>query len=384
MLLVLLLALPAKPSLAQTVEQYRQRAIQLSRAKSWDEAIGNYQKAIELEPNDVLTHYNLALALKYKGDARQAAEEFEAVLRLKPKWADAHYGLGATWYELHELVAAQKELRTAVELDPKKAEGHRLLARVYAEQSDLSAAEVELHRAVALKPSADVYFELGTVEEQLGKLDAAAVQCRDALRLNPGLAPAEVLLGVALRRKGNHAAALVHFRKAVEIDPKDPEAQLNLGKELKAGGDTAGAIAAFRRAIELKPDFELAHYNLGIALRIEGDVAAAHKELDELNGLHEFRARLAQAKLLILQGTEALKKQELDAAQDLFQQSIEQSPELPTGYYYLGVTWDRKGEPARAIADYQKALALKPDYAQAHSSLGLLCWRQGDHARGLE
>src|SRR5215831_12885982 len=83
MLFVLLLALlPAKPSLAQTAEQYRQRAIQLSRAKSWDEAIGNYQKAIELEPNDVLTHYNLALALKHKGDARQAAEEFEAVLRL--------------------------------------------------------------------------------------------------------------------------------------------------------------------------------------------------------------------------------------------------------------------------------------------------------------
>src|SRR2546429_1661477 len=97
-----------------------------------------------------------------------------------------------------------------------------------------------------------------------------------------------------------------------------------------------------------------------------------------------FRSRLAQAKLLILQGVEALKKQELDAAQTLFQKSIEQSPDLPTGYYYLGVTWERKGEPSRAVADYQKALELKPDYAQVHSSLGLLYWRQGDHARGLE
>src|SRR5215831_14820907 len=99
----------AAPSFAQTAESYRQQAIELSRHKSWDQAIANYHKALDLAPNDPLTHYNLALTLKYKGEARQAVEEFESTLRLKPKWADAHYGLGATWYDLHDLVAAQKE-----------------------------------------------------------------------------------------------------------------------------------------------------------------------------------------------------------------------------------------------------------------------------------
>ena len=32
---------------------------------------------------------------------------------------------------------------------------------------------------------------------------------------------------------------------------------------------------------------------------------------------------------------------------------------------------------------FKKALELKPDYAQAHSSLGLLYWRQNDHPRAL-
>src|SRR5881398_2034235 len=178
--------------------------------------------------------------------------------------------------------------------------------------------------------------------------------------------------------------ALGEFRKAVEIDPKDPTAQYNLGKELKAGGDTADAIAAFQRAIELKPDFEEAHYSLGIALREQGQTQAGQKELEELKGLREFRARLAQSKYLILQGVDALNQQKLDDALALFQKSIDQSPELPTGYYYLGVTWDRKAEPTRAIADYQKALELKPDYAQVHSSLGLLLWRQGDRNRALQ
>src|SRR5882724_13018435 len=103
---------------AQTAESYRQQALQFSRVKSWDQAASNYRKALALEPDDGVTHYNLALTLKYEGDARQAAEEFEAAVRLKPKWADAHYGLGTIRYDLHDQAAALKELRTAVELEP--------------------------------------------------------------------------------------------------------------------------------------------------------------------------------------------------------------------------------------------------------------------------
>src|SRR5256884_8914616 len=99
-------------SSAQTAESYRQQAIDFSRNKSWDQAISSYRKALALEPNDPDTHYNLALTLKYKGDAKQAVEEFEATVRIKPKWAEAHYGLGATWYDLHDQAAALKELQT--------------------------------------------------------------------------------------------------------------------------------------------------------------------------------------------------------------------------------------------------------------------------------
>ena len=149
------------PAFAQTAEAYRQHAIELSRNKSWDQAIDSYRKALALEPNDPVTHYNLALALKNKGDAALAAEEFEATLRLKPKWADAHYGLGATWYDPHDQAAALKELRTAVELDPANAGAHPFLARVYLEQNNPSAAERELRRALWWKPSAEMHLESG-------------------------------------------------------------------------------------------------------------------------------------------------------------------------------------------------------------------------------
>ena len=160
------------PSLAQTAQVYRQQANTFARSKSWDEAIAAYRKVLELDPNDALTHYDLAFALKYKGDTKQAVEEFEVAIRLKPGWGEAHYGLGAALYDLHDQAGALKELRKAVECEPSNAAAHLFLAHVYSEQNDFSAAERELNRAVALKPSAEMHFELGQVEGQLGKLDA--------------------------------------------------------------------------------------------------------------------------------------------------------------------------------------------------------------------
>jgi len=198
-LCVFVLFCPAE-STAQTAASYRKRATELSRAKSWDDAISNYRNALALEPNDAVTHYDLALALKYKGETREALKEFEAAVELRPKWADAHYGLGAAWYDLHDQTAAVKELHTATALDPANAAAHRLLARLFSQENNLVDAEHELKLALRLRPSADTHLELGVVEGLLGKLNDAVAQFRYAIRVDPRLAAAHLMLGMALRR----------------------------------------------------------------------------------------------------------------------------------------------------------------------------------------
>ncbi len=173
--LVLTLAC-SRPALAQTAQAYRQQADTFVRSKSWDEAITAYRKALELDPNDALTHYDLALAFNYKGDTKQAVEEFQSAIQLKPGWGQAHYSLGVALYTLHDQAGARKELRKALACEPANAAAHVFLAHVYSEQNDFPAAERELSRAVTLKPAAETHFELGEVEGQLGKLDAAAAR----------------------------------------------------------------------------------------------------------------------------------------------------------------------------------------------------------------
>ena len=110
--------------------------------------------------------------------------------------------MGASLYDLKDFPGSLKELRTAVTLDPKNAGAHRLLARIYSQQNDDSSAERELRLALAAKPSADLHFELGSTLGQLGKIDAAAAEFRAALQMDPQMAPAHRLLGVALQPSG--------------------------------------------------------------------------------------------------------------------------------------------------------------------------------------
>jgi Flp pilus assembly protein TadD len=48
-----------------------------------DQAIAHYVQALRLRPDDSNAHYNLATALKQKGDVERAAQEYETALELE-------------------------------------------------------------------------------------------------------------------------------------------------------------------------------------------------------------------------------------------------------------------------------------------------------------
>src|SRR5262249_1482221 len=69
--------------------------------------------------------------------------------------------------------------------------------------------------------------------------------------LDPKLANAHNLLGLALKDKGQVDEAIVCYRKAIELSPKFDEAYCNLGHAFRSQGRFAEALAAYQRGHEL-------------------------------------------------------------------------------------------------------------------------------------
>ena len=73
-------------------------------------------------------HYNLATALSVAGSFDEAVKEYEAALQLKPDYGNAHNNLGTVLAARGRLPEAIAHFRDAARLDPSSVQAHRNIA----------------------------------------------------------------------------------------------------------------------------------------------------------------------------------------------------------------------------------------------------------------
>ncbi len=97
-----------------------------------DKGLAELRRAVELDPDDVMTRLELAFELLLHGDNAEAKEHATKAVARAPSLFAAHNALGRALVELGELDAGIRELEEAVRLAPESAETHFTLARAYA------------------------------------------------------------------------------------------------------------------------------------------------------------------------------------------------------------------------------------------------------------
>ena len=64
-----------------------------------------------------------------------------------------------------------------------------------------------------------------------------------------------------------------------------------------------------------------------------------------------------------------------------YEQALRINPDYAQAHYDLGNAFLREGKIEEAIAQYEQALRIKPDYAEAHNNLGTVLWRRRVRSR---
>ena len=118
--------------------------------------------------------------------------------------------------------------------------------------------DIEVHEKL-LKANPDDAAEhryLGVRYQQIGKVENAVVQFREALQIEPNSGRTHFLLGEALAESGRFDDALGHFREADRLEPDQPETLNSLAHVLARhpapeARDPAQAMRLATRAVEL-------------------------------------------------------------------------------------------------------------------------------------
>lgn len=219
-------------------------------------------------------------------------------------------------------------------------------------QAAVSSAIQDSQRLTALYPQDPLLWRLqGAVYETVipfiqGSERFAGAAYQHATELEPGNPAAYVDWGRAGLVFTDRLASL-----AEQAQGKDRETLL------KTRTDNLNEIAViFQRAIQVKPDYAPAHFLLAqTAIRLGNlDVAIASVENTKLVAPFDIGVAF-QLGLLYYQ------KSDLDRAAAEFERAITMNEQYANARYFLGLIYDRKKDVAGALAQFERIAATNPD-----------------------
>lgn len=232
-------------------DEHNSRGIALADRGWLDEAIREFQKAIELDPDSAHARDNLASVLAEKGLFREALAEYLAALRIEPESPTAHHNL-ACFLAIHGPEMAVSEYREAIRIDPEYPDAHLNLGLSHAEAGRNAEAKEAFQRAIDLAPGdALPRQELGGILLDEGDHRAAIGHLKEAVRLDPASFEAWLDLGVAYAQKGFYAEAERAYARAGELRPEDVLLAYDRAALYALWGKAPQSVEALRKAISL-------------------------------------------------------------------------------------------------------------------------------------
>ena len=250
-----------------------------------------------------------------------ALRQPENVLHLisTAKTANDHYLRGTALFQLHRFSEADTESDAAMLLDSNDPKVLVLRARLLQRAGEQNAALEMAQKASQLAPGWDEPFYLAGISHYFNRQYAQARQClARAFELNPALAAAVFVEGLAWANEGNPEQAKKSIQQAIALQPDNARFHCHLGIIILRENQYEHAEEFFLKSIELKPQYALPHYELG---KLRMQLKQWHRAADELD------------------------------------KAITLDPGLTSAHYQLARVYAKLGErdkAARALAEFQK------------------------------
>ena len=334
-----------------------------------------FKRALAIKPDVEIARALTVIALRLKDNSSASTyyEKYATALAAE-SGTSAHVPaaraeLGAALFEAGLLQEAEAELSAAVSLNPADTDSVVRLARVYLARKDLPAAGRTLEASVARgNDPAPVYALLAEVYEQSGHVENAIPAMRLAIQRDPQSERNRFAYAVLLTNTNAPAAAVIRLEESLREFPSSSRLWFALGFANFKLDKNDEAERALRKAIELDPKFAAAFAYLGL-------IRARTGAYDEAISLYESALK-ADAKLGVVHHLIAdamLKQTNADARviETHLRQAVELDPSFLPARLSLGKLFMRSQRWSEAAAEFEQVIKLDPNVPDGYYQLGL-------------
>ena len=187
------------------------------------------------------------------------------------------------------------------------------------------------------------------------------------LARDPAQAIVHHRLGALCAHEADYDAAVAHLKRAVALDPDFRDAHIDLGNVYRLRVEPDDALVHYRSATAIDPRCGIAHHNLGALLKTLRRFEEAFPALQRaVERMPESAGALRDYVYCLIELSR------FDEATAILERQMDAAPNDPQLRVMLGYAYQRKQEPETAVVHYQAAVDLGTEVAELHSNFGLV------------
>jgi len=253
------------------------------------------QKAVEANANNVDAHKILAsIYTSMIGDSNsnqpiteetinQAIHEFEEITRIDPTDRNSYLMLGRLYQIKNDTKKAEEIYRKYLGMEPGSEDGVTALARLHMDAGNQKEAVTLLEDFIKDHPEADRALDaLAQAYANQEQFDKAAATYRKALTLDPDNTDLKRALAQALFFDDKHDDAAALYLDLLKADPNDVLALLRLGQIYREQKRYGQSHVYMSQAVKHAPDSMEVQFNMMLLEREEGLLDDAVRRVNDL------------------------------------------------------------------------------------------------------
>ncbi len=234
---------------------YNNRAYYNVQQKSYEKALPDFNKSIELLPTYKEALNNRGSLYRLIDKPREAVADYTRVLALDPVYVKSLSGRGNAYATLGVLDSALADFNKAFELDPVTANALGDRGSVYFRLGKFENAIEDCSRKIAIDTSnAEAYLNRAVAYSSLQKWDLAIKDYTVFLKAHPGNTNAYEWRGVAYRSIKSYDLAIKDFSQGISLSPTKTSFYTNRAIAYKQVGLHKKATNDVNKAKELGAD----------------------------------------------------------------------------------------------------------------------------------
>jgi len=255
-----------------------------------------------------------------------------------------------------------------------------LLARNYTLQQKYDLAIEEYQETFRAHPyNTSAILNTGYCYLQLKRYDEAEKYFKWAIEIMPTFEQAYNDLGIIYYSKQQYDTALEQYKKAIEINKNYSEPHINLGNLYRSLKKLDLAIQEYEEALRINENLpETRQWLSGLYM----ERGQYDKAQEVLKPLLQIPAKTS-AESYILQGNIYQKQRQHEKALAEYGKALKLKPNNPLIYHNMGLAYFYLQNHSLAEEYFKKALALKPAIAESNSMLGQIYLLKKDDRSAL-